>query len=222
VTGNVLVSSTGALAPGLSAGALAIAGNYTQQAPNTGFDVEIGGLMPAQYDRASITGTTTLAGNLNVTLIDGFVPMPGDSFTILTYPATRTGTFTLNLPASACIGWQVTYGATALVLTAQAIPVEIEALTMTSKTALAWGAAPLHPNTTYNVLRGDLDKLPVGPGADEACLVPSTTATTATDTATPVAGGAFWYLVRETVAGCGIGTYGFASSGAERISNACP
>ena len=222
VTGNVLVSNTGALAPGLSAGALNITGTYTQQAPSTGFNVEIGGLTPGtQHDRANVTGTTTLAGNLNVTLINGYVPLPGDSFTILTYPS-RTGTFTLNLPSSGCIGWRISYGATALVLTAEAVPQEITSLTMPSKTTLSWAAAAAYANTSYNVLRGALDTLPVGPGADETCVVPSTTGTTGSDTATPLAGKGFWYLVRETVVGCGAGTYGFATSGAERLSTACP
>jgi len=223
VTGPVVVSGTGALAPGLSPGSLAITGTYTQQAGSTtGFNVEIGGLTPGTpYDRASVTGTTTLAGNLNVTLINGFVPLPGDSFTILTYPS-RTGTYTLNLPSVGCIGWRIDYRATALVLTAEAVPQEIVALTMPNKTTLSWNAAAIYANTTYNVLRGDLDKLPVGLGADETCVVPSTTATTGTDAATPASGTGFWYVVRETVLGCGNGTYGFASSGAERISNACP
>jgi hypothetical protein len=217
----VVVSGTGALSPGLSPGALAVSGTYAQQAPDAGFNVEIGGTAPAQYDRAGVTGAATLAGKLNVTLIGGFVPAPGDSFTILTYPS-RTGTYTLNLTSVGCIGWRVDYGATALVLTAAAVPQEISTLTMTSKTALSWDAAPIYANTTYNVLRGDLDKLPVGPGADETCAVPSTTATTGADTTTPDSGKGFWYLVREAVAGCGPGTYGFATSGSERLSAACP
>jgi len=223
VTGPVVVSGTGALSPGLSAGTLALTGTYTQQAPNGAFNVEIGGLAPGtQHDRANVTSTTTLAGVLNVSLINGFVPLPGDSFTVLTYPS-KTGTFaTVNFPSVGCIGWRLSYGATALVLTAAAVPEEIAAFTMTSKTAFSWSSAPTYANTTYNVLRGDLDKLPVGPGADETCAVPSTTGTTGSDAATPVSGKGFWYLVRETVTGCGTGTYGFRSGGTERISTACP
>jgi hypothetical protein len=197
VTGPVVVSGTGALSPGLSAGTLALTGTYTQQAPNGAFNVEIGGLAPGtQHDRANVTSTTTLAGILNVSLI--------------------------NFPSVGCIGWRLSYGATALVLTAAAVPEEIAAFAMTSKTAFSWSSAPTYANTTYNVLRGDLDKLPVGPGADETCAVPSTTGTTGSDAATPVSGKGFWYLVRETVTGCGTGTYGFRSGGTERISTACP
>jgi hypothetical protein len=223
VTGPVVVSGTGALSPGLSAGTLNLTGTYTQQASNGAFNVEIGGTTPGtQHDRANVTGTTTLAGVLNVSLINGFVPLPGDTFTILTYPS-RTGTFaTVNFPSVGCIGWRLTYGATALVLTATAVPEEIAGLAMTSKTAFSWSAAPTYANTSYNVLRGDLDKLPVGPGADETCVVPTTNLTTGSDTGTPVLGKGFWYLVRETVTGCGTGTYGFRTAGTERISTACP
>jgi hypothetical protein len=223
VTGPVTVSGTGALSPGLSAGALALTGNYIQQAPSGAFNVEIGGLTPGtQYDRASLTGTAALAGVLNVSLINGFVPLPGDSFTIMTY-ASRTGTFaTVNFPSVGCIGWRLSYGATALVLTAAAVPEEIAGLAMTSKTAFSWSAAATYANTSYNVLRGDLDKLPVGPGADETCAVPTTTLTSGSDSATPVLGKGYWYLVRETVTGCGAGTYGFRTGGTERISTACP
>ncbi|HJQ99253.1 MAG TPA: hypothetical protein VJ826_13150, partial [Candidatus Polarisedimenticolaceae bacterium] len=223
VSANVVVSGTGALSPGLSAGTLALTGTYTQQAPNGAFNVEIGGTTPGtQHDRANVTGTTTLAGVLNVSLINGFVPLPGDTFTILTYPS-RTGTFaTVNFPSVGCIGWRLTYGTTALVLTAAAVPEEIAGLSMTSKTAFSWSAAATYANTSYNVLRGDLDKLPVGPGADETCVVPATSLTTGSDTGTPTLGKGFWYLVRETVTGCGVGTYGFRTAGTERISTACP
>jgi hypothetical protein len=223
VAAPVVVSGTGALSPGLSAGTLALTGTYTQQAPSGAFNVEIGGTTPgAQFDRANVTGATTLAGVLNVSLINGFVPLPGDTFTILTYPS-RTGTFaTVNFPSAGCIGWRLTYGATALVLTAAAVPEEVAGLAMTSKTAFSWNPAATYANTSYNVMRGDLDKLPVGPGADETCVVPSTNLTTGSDAGTPVPGKGFFYLVREIVTGCGTGTYGFRTAGTERISTACP
>jgi len=52
--------------------------------------------------------------------------------------------------------------------------------------------------------------------------VPTTNLTTGSDTGTPLLGKGFWYLVRETVTGCGVGTYGFRTAGTERISTACP
>jgi cysteine-rich repeat protein len=82
----------GTLAPGSSAGQLDETGAYTQSA-NGSFTVEIGGLTAGtQYDRAAISGLATLAGTLNVTLIDGYEPNVGDTFTIMTF-SSRTGDF---------------------------------------------------------------------------------------------------------------------------------
>ena len=76
--------------------------------------------------------------------------------------------------------------------------------------------------TTYDVLRGRLDELPVGTGASESCLVNGWGALTFDDIEDPPAGVGFYYLIRGTN-GCGIGAYGVASpSGAERITAACP
>src|SRR5207248_3213778 len=56
-------------------------------------NVEIGGLtVGTQYDRLSVMGTATLGGTLNVTLINGYTPTSGDSFTPVSYMM-RSGTF---------------------------------------------------------------------------------------------------------------------------------
>nr|MCU0223957.1 hypothetical protein [Acidobacteriota bacterium] len=226
VTGPVTVSGTGVLSPGLSPGTLSLVGNYTQQGPAGAFNVEIGGTTPgSQYDRVDVSGAgsvATLAGVLNVSLVDSFVPAAGDSFTIMTYPS-HTGTYTLNLPTLPCLGWKATYGATELVLTAFPLPTEVTGLAFPStKVDLAWDAGVSGPTRTWDVLKGDLRQLPVGTGPNESCLAQATPGTTASDPATPAPNRGFWYVVRERVAGCGIGTYGNASSGAQRTSTACP
>jgi hypothetical protein len=220
VSGPVVVSGTGALAPGLSAGTLSLGGTYTQQAGGA-FNVELGGTPGNQFDHVHVTGAASLSGALNVTLIGGFVPSSGDSFTILTYPS-RTGAFTTNLPETGCTGWQVSNGGTSLTITARSVPAEMSGLTFSNRTTMSWAAAPLHSGTTYDLLRGLLSALPVGPGAGETCLASGVAATAASDPAVPAAGKGFWYVVREKVVGCGTGTYGFATSGAERTSSACP
>jgi hypothetical protein len=64
-------------------------------------------------------GAATLGGTLNVSLINGFMPSIGDSFTILTHQS-GSGTFdTVNLPALAAGTWEITYNATSVVLTVQ-------------------------------------------------------------------------------------------------------
>jgi len=223
---GVVVSGTGALSPGLTAGtagAIDLDGNYAQQGSGT-FSVELGGTTPGtQYDRLNAAFAANLSGNLAVTLVNGFVPVPGDSFTLLTYTS-RTGTFTTpTLPAVPCIDWQLSYGATALVLTAVAAPppAEIAQLVSPTKTTFTW-AAGSGAGTTYDVLRGTLSTLPVGPGAGETCLANNLATTSMTNTGNPASGTGLWYVVRGQVAGCGVGSYGFATSGAERISTGCP
>ncbi len=226
VTGPMTVSATGTLAPGLSPGSLSLVGSYTQQGPAGAFNVEIGGTAPgSQFDTVNVSGAgsvATLAGVLNVSLVDSFVPAAGDSFTIMTYPS-HTGTYTLNLPTLPCLGWKATYGATALVLTAFPLPTEVTGLAFPlTKVDMAWDSGVSGPTRTYDVLKGDLRQLPVGTGPNESCLAQAISGTTASDTATPAPNRGFWYVVRERVAGCGIGTYGNASSGAQRTSTACP
>ncbi len=147
VTGPVIVSGTGTLTPGLSPGTLSLVGNYTQQGPGGAFNVEIGGTTPgSQFDTVNVSGAgsvATLAGVLNVSLVNSFVPAAGDSFTIMTYPS-HTGTYTLNLPTVPCLGWKATYGATALVLTAFPLPTEVTGLAFPStKVDLAWDVGRL-------------------------------------------------------------------------------
>jgi hypothetical protein len=84
IGGNVKVGGT--VAPGLSAGELTISGTYEQTEDGT-LAVELGGTAPVtQFDRLTVTGNVTLAGTVDVTLINGFMPNDGASFRILTYP----------------------------------------------------------------------------------------------------------------------------------------
>ena len=227
VTGPVVVSGSGALAPGLSPGTVNVVGNYTQQNPSGAFNVEIGGTAPGtQFDNANVSGTgavANLAGALNVSLFNAFVPTPGDSFTILTYPS-RVGTFsTVNVPAITCQGWTVNYGPTSTVLTTYAVPGEVAGLNFAAnKVDLQWISLAGGPTRTYDVLRGIVREFPVGTGPGETCLAQSISGTSTPDSTTPLSGKGFWYLTRERAVGCGIGTYGIASNGTERIGTACP
>jgi T5SS/PEP-CTERM-associated repeat protein len=70
------------------------------------------------YGQVHVTGQSTLAGTLNVSLAGDFSPEIGDTFQILTSLDGRSGTFaTENLPAlSGGLGWDVQYGANAVIL----------------------------------------------------------------------------------------------------------
>lgn len=97
-SGTVLanVANAATVSPGSSPGLLTVSGDYTQ-ASGGGLNVEIGGLAAGtQFDQLNVIGAASLAGTLNVTLINGFVPAAPDRFRVLNAGA-RTGTFaTLN------------------------------------------------------------------------------------------------------------------------------
>jgi hypothetical protein len=82
-------------------------------------------------------------------------------------------------------------------------------------------AASAGTGTVYDVVRGDLSELPVGSGAAETCIENDLPGVTTSDGAPVPPETGYWYLVRgENV--CGIGTYGFATSGSPRITGSCP
>src|SRR5690606_37904026 len=93
-TAGVLVVNTGGtLAPGLSPGCLN-SGNLTLAGT---FEVEIGGTTACtQYDQQKVTGAVNLTGGtLNTSLVNGFTPTAGNTFTIIDNDSNDavTGTF---------------------------------------------------------------------------------------------------------------------------------
>ena len=77
--GSISVPSGGNLAPGNSIGQTVITGNYEQIAGGT-LEIEIGD--PISADLVNTVGTASLAGNLQLKLLDGFIPSPSSSYTI--------------------------------------------------------------------------------------------------------------------------------------------
>ena len=80
VIGNV--SNAGAVGPGQSPGTLNINGNYAQSAGGI-FDVEIGGPAAGQFNQINASGSATLAGALDVSLVNGYQPAQGASTSFL-------------------------------------------------------------------------------------------------------------------------------------------
>jgi len=84
ITGNVTMGGT--LSPGdnvATAGMLTINGNYTQTLAGI-FQLDIGGLTAGtQFDFLKVNGQAFLDGTLDISLINGFVPLVGDTFTFL-------------------------------------------------------------------------------------------------------------------------------------------
>ncbi len=81
-TGNV--SNQGILGFFGAPSVITITGNYTQSSSGT-LDADLGGTSLAQYDQLEVSGTATLAGTLNVDLINGFTISPLEEFQIVTY-----------------------------------------------------------------------------------------------------------------------------------------
>ena len=142
------VSNTGgSVAPGSStaAGTITINGSslgiYSQSGTGA-YNVKIGGTVAGQFDTLTMSGAATLSGPLNVSLINAFTPVLGNTFTILS-ASSVTGIFsTTNLPAlTTGLGWQVSYPGTTVVLSVVSVSTPIANLNPGSLT---------FPNTIVN------------------------------------------------------------------------
>jgi hypothetical protein len=77
--------SDGVIKIGFSPGTFSIVGDATLEAGNH-LIMEIGGLLPGtEHDQLDVSGRLTLGGVLELSLIDGFVPQPGDSLNLLAF-----------------------------------------------------------------------------------------------------------------------------------------
>ncbi len=75
----------GNINPGTSAGSLTITGPCPVDSTGA-VNIELGGANPGTgYDRLTVSGTLTLNAPVNITLINGFVPTPGQTFQILSF-----------------------------------------------------------------------------------------------------------------------------------------
>jgi hypothetical protein len=83
IVGSV-TNNSGYIAPGHSAGTLAITGNYTQGAGGT-MIIEAAGGEAGQFDQVQIGGTASLGGKLDLRTINGYVPLANDPFNPLGY-----------------------------------------------------------------------------------------------------------------------------------------
>jgi hypothetical protein len=118
ITGNVRNAAVIEVGGITSAGTLSITGNYTQTAAGL-LRMDIGGLVAGtEYDVLAISGSATLAGTLDLLLINAFDPVINDSFQLVTF-ASRTGSFNpvtgTSIPGGKTLN--VSYGATSLVIT---------------------------------------------------------------------------------------------------------
>jgi T5SS/PEP-CTERM-associated repeat protein len=91
-----LVNQGGTLAPGnadVPAGSTVVTGNYTHQAGAT-LAIDIGGTgQGTQYDFVDVQGTASMAGILQLSLVDEFVPDADDQFVVFNTATLWLGSF---------------------------------------------------------------------------------------------------------------------------------
>ena len=89
VNGNVLMAGT--LMPGNPTGTLTINGNYTQTSTGT-LAEQVGWINGMNANLLAVKGTANLSGTLAVSLLSGFQPTVGETFTLMTF-LSDTGMF---------------------------------------------------------------------------------------------------------------------------------
>ena len=105
---SVGLTNTSSLSIGAASPGLAHVDLFSQSAAGT-WHIDVGGLSAgSEHDRLKVDHDVALAGSVLVTLTDGFVPSPGDAFTILTWSGSRTGTFDSVI---GCYGARIHYEA---------------------------------------------------------------------------------------------------------------
>ncbi|MCB9066419.1 MAG: tandem-95 repeat protein [Calditrichae bacterium] len=85
-------TNRGAFHPGDTLGALNFVGNYVNTTSTTDLDIQIGGNTPGAYDQLLVNGSAQLGGVLSLSRVNGFHPVPTDTFHVVKY-GSRTGTF---------------------------------------------------------------------------------------------------------------------------------
>ena len=120
INGSV-VNIGGLLSPGRSPGSIILNGDYTEGTAGA-LLFELGGLAGGQFDFLDVNGTASLGGTLEISLLDGYHPMLGDSFRVMDFNS-RTGDFD-SIQALGASGFQFTteYNADSLTLVTEAVP----------------------------------------------------------------------------------------------------
>ncbi len=119
MAGATAFSDAGTVRPGASPGVLTLNTGLPMVSTSV-LDVEVGGDDPGTgYDRVAVRDAATIAGTLNISTINGYVPQPGRRYVIATFPS-RTGTFATVNGLSYGPGqmWMVAYSDTDVVLLA--------------------------------------------------------------------------------------------------------
>jgi hypothetical protein len=163
------VDNHGLVSPGMSSGSLNF-DFYTQYGDGE-LLIELDSL--TSYDQLLVSADVALAGTLTVSLLDGFVPSLGQSFTILTADDV-VGTFTTEtLPSlpNPYIAFDVIYNPQSVVLTVvPALPGDFNADgVVDTADFVVWSKGILPPNapTDYNTWRQHFAESISGAGSNQ-------------------------------------------------------
>jgi hypothetical protein len=114
VSANVL--NNGQVEPGLPLGKLTISRSYSQTSSGM-LRIEIKGKPDSLHDKLSVTGTATLGGTLDITLVDNVAANLGDTFEVMTFGALKDTFSVINKPPiSGGLTFQPRYSGTSLAL----------------------------------------------------------------------------------------------------------
>ena len=112
----------GTVSPGHSPADISFGGNVSFGGSSSQI-LELGGLTRgSQYDAIDITGSASLAGTMDVKAINGFTPLPGQSFEVLTFTSRSGDVSVVNQTAFAGLHFTKSYTSNSLTLTASALP----------------------------------------------------------------------------------------------------
>jgi hypothetical protein len=123
IKANVSNGATVSAGDAGKAGLLSITGTYTQLSSGT-LNANIGGTtVSTQFSQLKITGKASLGGTLAVTLINGFTPTVGQTFTVLTASGGLGGTTFSNttIAINSTEQFDISYTSTGVVLTVVSI-----------------------------------------------------------------------------------------------------
>ncbi len=128
----------GTIAPGMSPGLLTIDGTLPMDSTTAAINEDVGGSVAGtDYDRLTITGTASLKGNLNISVLNGHAPTDGDVYHIFGAHSI-TGLFdTLSGLTTNSVSLYPTISDTSVILTAQqGVPTVSGTLDITPKSIL--------------------------------------------------------------------------------------
>jgi len=165
-------------------------------------------------------GAANATGSVTYQWLENGVEIPSATSSNLTVTKNAAGSFPYNCRVTDDAGCTNIVDPTNSSGTWGASPAEATGLVFApDKQTLGW--SPAFGATRYDLVRGEVAQLPVGPGGgDEQCF-PDIAGTSTIDASVPLSGSGYWYVLRAENA-CGAGTYGSQSNGTPRITMTCP